>query len=100
MSCLRKYPLKRPKFGDNIEFGESKFEYCDGAEDMPVIVDRLKRGMNPQTHVATFGSSFFTEEQMLSEMPRKIVDPTDVDFSKYKEEVNKQNDVEQSENTI
>lgn len=96
MSILRKYPLKQPKAVVGID-REYKVELCEGAEDMPVIVDRLKRGMTPQTCIANYGSAVFTEEQMFSQMPKKIVDPTDVNFKDYVEKVEQQKESKEEE---
>ena len=96
MSILR-YPPRTPKFGVFGSCDDSQVKYDDSAEDMPVLYDRMAKGQTPRTRVATYSSSQFTDEQMLSQMPIKINDPTDLNFVEYKEKVQEQREKQQQQ---
>lgn len=81
MSILR-MKFKRPRCVGSQIFSHSTdsiVELSEDAVDMPILVDRMKRGLTPQTRVMNYSSMLGNDtETMLSNPPKKLLDPTDV----------------------
>ena len=81
MSVLRtkfeRYPIRGT--AQRFSSDESLVVLSEDATDLPILVDRMKRGYTPFTRVAEYSSMICNDTStLLNNPPKKIFDPTDV----------------------
>lgn len=85
MSVLREKFYNRPRQSGSAKTfiqREPIIEPSEDAADMPILVDRMKRGQTPATRVAEYSSMLCNDTRtLLDNPPKKINDPTDVPFN-------------------
>lgn len=96
MSCLRtinRYPLSG--MAKRFQSTESIIVPSEDACDLPILIDRVKRGYTPATRVCEYSSMVCSDtSELLNHPPMKINDPTDVPY----DELNKVDVTPQDDN--
>lgn len=101
MSVLRtidRYPLAGT--AKRFQSTESIIVPSEDACDLPILIDRAKRGYTPATRVCEYSSMVCSDtSELLNHPPMKINDPTDVPYDELnKVDVTQQDDNQQVDN--
>ena len=83
---LERYPIRGT--AQRFSSDESLVVLSEDATDLPILVDRMKRGNTTFTRVAEYSSMICNDTStLLNNPPKKIFDPTDVS-KQYLQQVN------------